>query len=129
MPEESYAPIQAELEREKIQRAVKDAMDATANAHLATDKVREAQMLSVMTKALENTFNLEDSSGQKRFLDITRVPLICQSIVGIHQSLEDIKKNMVSQESFWPVKTIVYGGVGIILTAVMTALVYLVVNH
>lgn len=51
----------------------------------------------------------------------------------IIKELDEIKakleKNYVSQEEFRPVKTIVYGMVGIILATVITSLVYLVVKQ
>lgn len=44
------------------------------------------------------------------------------------EEFQPVKDHHVTQAEFWPVKTIVYGGAGIILIAVMTALVYLVVT-
>ena len=102
-----------------------EAVNATAVAQEAVEKAREAQMLAVVTKAFEATFNITDSTGQKRFLDVTRVPLICQSIVGIHQKLEDIQLNMVTKEAFWPVKTLVYGLNGLLLTGIVGSLLLL----
>lgn len=63
-----------------------------------------------------------------RYIDTSRIPLICKSIFNIEANLIEMKKNMVNQDQFWPVKTITYAGAGIVLTAVVGALVALVVN-
>lgn len=109
----------------RSESAAAESVNATAVAKEAEQKAAEAQMLAVVTKAFEATFNITDNNGQKRFLDVTRVPLICQSIVGIHQTLENMQQNMVTQEAFWPVKTLVYGVVGLMLTGMMTAILAL----
>ena len=66
-----------------------------------------------------------------RYLDVSRIPLICQNIDGIHTSLKDLNNKLdnkyVSNESFFPVKLLVYGFAGMILVAVVAALIGLVV--
>lgn len=57
----------------------------------------------------------------KRFIDVTRVPLICQSIVGIDKKLEQL----VTKDEFWPVKTLVYGITGLLLSGTVGALLML----
>jgi hypothetical protein len=99
-----------------------EAVAAATDAARAIEDARVAQMVSAFTTALDKTFNLNDINGPKRFLDMSRVPLICQAIIGIHESLEDIKKNMVSKDQFWPVKTFVYGLVGVLLTGIAGAI-------
>lgn len=64
----------------------------------------------------------------KRFIDISRIPLICQSIVRIDKNIGELKDIVVSQDEFWPVKTVTYGIVGLILTGVVGALLALVVK-
>lgn len=108
--------------------ATAESINATAVAAEALQKAQEAQMLAVVTKAFEATFNITDNTGQKRFLDVTRVPLICQSILGIDQTLKEMKENMVTKEAFWPVKALVYGFVGLSMTAIVTAVIALVIK-
>lgn len=43
----------------------------------------------------------------------------------INSLREEISDNYVTKAEFWPVKTIVYGGAGIILVSVLSALLYL----
>jgi len=62
----------------------------------------------------------------KRFVDVSRVPLICQSIVSLADDMKDLKESMVTQDQFWPVKTLVYTIVGIMLTSMVLALVSMV---
>ena len=61
----------------------------------------------------------------------TKYQLAVQSNGFISAQLEDIKKlikeNTVSREEFKPVRTIVYGMVGIIITAFLVAVVALVI--
>lgn len=59
-----------------------------------------------------------------RYVDISRVPLLCQAVIGIDKKLDD----MVTQDQFWPVKTLVYSFVGIVLAAVIVAIVALVIT-
>lgn len=108
--------------------AALESINAASVATEAAQKASEAQMLAVITKAFEATFNITDSNGQKRFLDVTRVPLICQSIIGIDETLKEIKANMVTKEAFWPVKTLVYGFVGLCLSAMIFALLALIIK-
>lgn len=51
---------------------------------------------------------------------------IQRDIAEINQKLDD---KYVTKDQFSPVRNIVYGMVTIILTAVVVALVYLVINH
>lgn len=102
-----------------------EAVAATAQAQEAIERSREAQMASAIATAVKDVFALKDYDGQKRFVDISRVPLICQAILGIHQSLEDIKGNMVNQDQFTPVKIIAYGLVGTTMLGVLGAILSL----
>lgn len=80
-----------------------------------------------LIKALDAYFNQD-----KKFIDVSRIPLICQDIRGIHKSLEDINQKLdnkyITTDNFWPVKTLVYGAVGLMLTGILTALIYLVIK-
>lgn len=85
-----------------------------------------------------------DNKGDSRFIDLHRIPLICLSITGIHESLKDIKEmiatdresagqqheSFLTKESFRlefdPVKSLVFGGVGLALIAMAGAIISLV---
>ncbi len=98
------------------------AVHATAKAQAEIERAREVQMETIITRALSDIFSIQDGAGQKRFIDITRVPLICQSIVGIHDGIKKIEEAMVTKDQFAPVRLIVYGGVATLLTGVIGAL-------
>lgn len=90
----------------------------------------EPATFDAIKKAVQEAFSAE--GGDKRFIDVSRVPLICQAIVGIHDDIKDIKDKLdqkfVTRESFTPVQRVVYGLVGLILTAVMLAILGLVIT-
>lgn len=70
--------------------------------------------------------------GEKRYIDVSRIPLICQSINQIGEDISEIKDNMntsVTQDQFWPVKTLVYGITGLMLTGIVGALLMLLLKH
>ncbi len=79
-----------------------EAVHKTKNAQQAIEIAREAQMASAIAQAVKEVFSLDDGNGQKRFVDISRVPLICQAVVGIDQRLKSIEGNMT-----WGVRIII----------------------
>lgn len=83
----------------------------------ATEEMRKEIRLAV-----EDAFSAQVLD--KRYIDVSRIPLICQSIISIDKKLD----NLVSQDQFWPVKTIVYSMTGIILTGVIAALIALILK-
>lgn len=109
--------------------ASRNAVHAARNAQQAIEVAREAQLASAIATAVKEAFNIEDNTGQKRFVDVSRVPLICQAIIGIQQSLTKIEENMVTKETFSPIRSLVYGMVGLVLTGVVGALLTLVLRH
>lgn len=62
------------------------------------------------------------SVDQGRYVDISRIPLICQSIVGIDKKLDEL----VTRAEFKPVQLLVYGLVSLILSGVIGALLMLI---
>ncbi len=82
------------------------------------------EIQQAITDAVVKAFSVGIDNG--RYIDVSRIPLICQSIVGIDSKLEEIVQNAVTQDQFWPVKTIVYGITGMILAAAVGALLVLV---
>lgn len=74
---------------------------------------------------------LRDNSVDAPML-IQRVPFICEDIRGIKKSMEGIENKLdqkfVTKDSFQPVQKIVFGLVALILTAVVVALLALVVS-
>ena len=52
----------------------------------------EPTTLDAIKKAVQEAFSAE--GGDKRFIDLSRVPLICQSITQIDKRLEKIESNL-----------------------------------
>lgn len=102
-----------------------------------TDEV-EKRTQRALENALRQVFG--ENQDARRFIDITRIPLICQSINGIHESLQDLKsmistqkeqllnehEKFVSKDEFNPVKYIAFGAAGMILTGFTGAVLSLV---
>lgn len=126
---------------------------ATVHAE-AIEKARHAQTKAATLEALQEIFKMGEDS--KRFVDVSRIPFICKNIEGLYQMqheqkeafaelIREIKKerhefrdeiqekiitvenSRVSNEAFWPVKTIVYGLVALALTTLVGALFALVI--
>ena len=47
----------------------------------------------------------------------------------MNEKLDTLTGNFVTQSEFWPVKVLVYGCTGMMLTGVIGALLYLVIRH
>lgn len=100
---------------------------------LAESDARTGKMIS---EAIREAFS--ENKAQGRYIDVTRIPLICQNIDGIHEyqreMVETVKgldkkldEKFVTKERFGPIEKIVYGAVGAILLAVLGALLSFVV--
>lgn len=114
--------------------AAAKAVVAVAEAAKVASEVNDIKITNSLADALRQVFGENEKAG--RFIDVSRIPLICKDIGDIREHLGDIRGMMktnedrfINKDQFWPVKTLVYGATGIILTGVITALVYLVVNH
>ncbi len=87
-------------------------------------------ILKAIESAVGRAFGSEVTKG--RYVDVSRIPLMCQSITTMHDDLAEMKTIMqdklVTQDQFWPVKTFVYGIVGVLLTAVVGAVINLVIK-
>lgn len=116
--------------------AVHTAEDVVQKATRTAEKLlddREDRITKALADALRQVFG--ENQDARRFIDITRIPLICQSINGIYESLKDLQQmlqdsqtNFVNQDQFAPVKNVVFGLVGILMTGVVVALLSLLIN-
>lgn len=92
-------------------------------------KTNDERVTKLLTDALKEAFGEHAASG--RFVDVSRIPLICKSIIDTNDRLKEIASKLdnayVTKEAFNPVKSIVYGLVALILVSVVGALLYMVV--
>jgi len=89
--------------------------------------MEDHKLQEIVSAAVKKGLAAEAESG--RYIDVSRVPLICQAILGIDAKLADIKQNMVTQDQYWPVKTLVYGIVGILLTGLIGSVLLGILQH
>ena len=112
-----------------IESKTAEAAHAAAVAEEAHQEALEARLHDRVMQSVQEAIRTEMSPDRGRYVDLSRVPLICQAILGINEKMSNITSNMVTQDQFWPVKTLVYGFVAIVLFAVVAALILLVVPH
>lgn len=86
-----------------------------------TDLTDREQLVQLATKM---DFVVETVTTTKE--DVKALDKKIDTVTGTMES--KLRKDMVTKDEFEPVKRIVYGGVGIILTIVAGAIVMLVVN-
>lgn len=129
MTEEAKALADAQS-AEAVQAASVHA-EAIEKARAAQSVLADERTARLFKEALEDVFSASAQSG--RFIDISRIPLICQAILTIDDSLKNINEKLdtkyVTKEAFTPVQRVVYGVVGLILTSVFVALLSLVITH
>lgn len=120
-----------EASREAV-HAMKNAQQAVEVARAAAQAEQTAEMTESVIKALRIVFGENVETG--RFIDTTKIPFMCKDIETIKdeqakqtESIEKIHEKLdakfVTKERFSPVEIIVYGLVGLILTAVVGALI------
>ena len=89
----------------------------------------DLRVKNLLAEALRDAFGEHEAS--KRFVDVTRIPLLCKSIIDTNKRLENIESMLsdkyVTKEAFTPIKSLVYGATGLILVSVVGALLTLVV--
>ncbi len=71
-----------------------------------------------------------DALGQNptRYVDVSRIPLICKSIIEMNAGIKDLNNNYVRKDGeYWVVRTIVFSGAAIVLTTCLVALLSFVI--
>lgn len=135
------AAIQTAAEAAAAQELARAADTAALLAHV-DDRLKEYNKQNMSTIATSMVDVVNDALGKfpTRYFDASRIPLICQSILAIHEDVKQLSDMMktdreaagtehekfVTKESFYPVRNIIYGMVGLVLTAFMTGLIILV---
>lgn len=108
-----------------------EAVNATAVAAEAVEKARAAQMTDVVESAIAKFF--DRGVQEKKFIDVGRIPFICDDIKGIHNTLKRFDEDRVTQTDFLLLKQqsdltnkIVLGAIAIILIAFLGGVTLLV---
>lgn len=102
--------------------------DMTPNQH--EQEQADQKSIEILAQAVTKAIN--DSKGDSRFIDLSRIPLICLSITNIGKDISEIKDMIASNrkesdaqhESFVKkggeyllIRSIVFGGVALVLLA------------
>ena len=97
---------------------------------LTEEEKKEIQIENIksLTEVLRSVFGEHIES--QRFVDVSRIPLICKSIIDTSERLKELKDMLdtkyVMKESFEPIKTFVFGIIGIIGIAILGAILRIV---
>lgn len=88
--------IIADEKSRKAVHAARDAAHAVEVARLAQAEATKKDTTDALSDALRQVFGEHENS--RRFIDITRIPLICKSIIDIHENLKDIKNDLQNNQ-------------------------------
>lgn len=115
-------------------QAIEVAKHATevVNKKIEHEQSQEERTTNALAEALREVFG--ENQKSQRFIDTSRIPLICKSIYDMHEKIERLLEWMekseernddryVNKDQWWPVKTIVYSGVGLALVALASAVI------
>lgn len=111
------------------------------------EKKQNEKTINQLAEALRKVFG--EGEEKQRFIDVSRIPLICQSIINLSHEMtklsacsqetavkiaeigvkieqlqdnfDNISENFVSNDKFWPINSLFYKGMGIILGAIILA--------
>ncbi len=123
-------PIDVDIAAQKVADAAELAKRIVAEAVLEAQRVArnsEQDTTKHLAEALREVFG--ENQDSHRFIDISRIPLICKSIFDIHENLKTINTKLdntyLTKEAFYPVKVVVYGLVGTIMMGFIGAIIRL----
>lgn len=111
--------------------AAKEVVAAAASA-AATARVESQDDDDRVTRALATALRRVFGENQEaqRFIDVSRIPLICQNIDGIHSSIKKIEDKLdtryLTVEAFAPYKMALNAIAGLVLVAVVGGLLSLI---
>ncbi len=102
---------------------------AAATAHAETIEKSRADHLTALLNSPELAITLEDAvvralgrgASENRYIDIGRIPFICDDIAAIKTTLEKMNDKM---EGYPIVKLLVFGATAIILTGVVGEILF-----
>lgn len=77
---------------QKVKESAEALQKAQAEQIDQSNRASEERMTDAFKGAIKEAFST-DEGGQKRFIDITRIPLICNTIISVESRLESIEDN------------------------------------
>lgn len=131
MEKEKIQEISAQAIVSEAEAVAKNLVETAARTASRMTENDEHKMTRSLSEALRQVFGENQDSG--RFIDVTRIPLICQNINHIHENIKEITSTMkedrekyVTVDQFAPYRktlNIVGGSVILALTGAVIALV------
>ena len=88
-----------------------------------TPKEFDMKTVEILADAVSKAIGT-NAEADKRFIDISRIPLLCLSVSNIHKNIEEIKEMLKGLDGKFAAKLtekIIYGLVSIILIGVLGA--------
>lgn len=120
----------ASVARTVIEQAAQTAVNLKRIQERPQNDQRIARLLST---AIKEAFGEYESSG--RFMDMKRIPLICKSIIDMHENIKEIKAVLVAlddkfvdRKEFTPIQKILYGLIGVLGITVIGSLLKLILK-
>jgi hypothetical protein len=124
----------AQVAFQVTETAAATAKDVMATAVETAHQVRQNEqddddrIARALVTALDAVFG--QNVERQRFVDVSKIPLLCRSIVDIHVSIKEINEKLdtkfVTKTEFSLVQRIVYGFVSLILVSFMVGLISLI---
>ncbi len=122
----------AEHESERLENLTSSMLSKVDEKLREHHEENKTEMKNAVLEVLGNVFGTEEST----YIVKNRVPLLCQSVVSMKESITEIKEMLqdlpnqfVNQDQFGPVKLIVFGLAGLCMTAVIVALLAMVIKQ
>lgn len=99
---------------QKVKESAEALQKAQADQIERSNRASEDRMVEVLTKTLKHALYAtdNDSNGQKRFIDVTRIPVICADIADIKDDIKWVTRLIIG--------AVIIGLVGILVPQVFT---------
>lgn len=103
MSDHTHADVKSSEAVDKAAEAAAAVEVSRAEQIYAANLESEKRIEEAFIKALKAAFKADDTdSGQKKFIDITRIPLICKDISQMQKDIEAMRNNTT-----WAVRIVI----------------------
>jgi hypothetical protein len=115
-----------------------DRATEVASEIVQKDHAQETKITRIVSDALKDVFDVNEKT--QRFIDVSKIPLICKSIVDIHENIKDIKQALketdgdheirirVMEKNQWKIAGAIIVGSPIV-TIGISLVIYLITKH
>lgn len=114
--------IRAERLAMDVVEKAKVAAEAVENSRLAQAELHNANYTEMIATALREVFTVNGDKDPEMKVILKRVPILCINVESMHETLKEIKENMISKAEFNLVRGITFGFVTLVVVAFVGAL-------